>query len=92
MGFGLKVPHCPAGRQLNLAKPSFGGPLVTIAAMGAVALRSSAEGGGNSVLNVTTIAGGWYFGSPQATRQATRKMIIAIAIAMVNAIVTVVFD
>src|SRR5271167_1644771 len=52
--------------------------------MGAVALRPSAEGGGNSLLNVTTIAGGWYFGSPQATRQATRKMI--------NTIVAVLFD
>lgn len=64
-GFGANVPQCPAGAHVKVTL-GFSGPLVTIAAIPEVALVASAVGGGNSVLNVTTIAAGWYLGSPQA--------------------------
>jgi len=78
IGFGLNVPHAAMGRQVNFTS-GFCGPLVTTAAMPAVALASSAEGGGYSVLNVTTIAGGTYLGSPP---QAVRREIVAMAMAV----------
>lgn len=57
MGFGENVPHSLAGRQEKFT-PAFLGSLVTMAAMPVVALILSPVGGGNPVLNVTTIAGG----------------------------------
>jgi hypothetical protein len=78
MGFGLNVPHPPTGTQLKLTL-AFIGPLVTIAAMPAVASVASVVGGGNSLLNDTTIAGGWYLGSPQAT--SATNMAVAIRVA-----------
>ena len=69
MGLGVKLPHSPAGTQVKFT-PAFFVSLVTTAAMPAVALAASAVGGGNSVLNVTRIAGGWYLESPQATSTA----------------------
>ena len=68
-GFGVNVPHSPIGVQLKFTL-AFIGPLVTIAATPAVAPAANAVGGGNSVLNATMIAGGWYLGSPQATNAA----------------------
>ena|ERR1700690_4063032 len=77
MGFGLNVPHASVGRQVKVTS-GFCGPLVTTAAMPTVALASSIDGGGYAVLNVTTIAGGTYFGSPpQATSAAIMGMAIA---------------
>ena len=70
MGFGANVPHCPTGTQVKFT-PAFFVSLLTTAATPAVALASSAVGGGNSVLNATAIAGGWYLGSPHATSTAT---------------------
>jgi hypothetical protein len=52
MGFGVKVPHCPAGRHVKFA-PAFFVSLVTTVAMPAVPLASSAVGGGYSLLNAT---------------------------------------
>ena len=69
MGFGVNVPHCPAGRQVKFA-PAFFVSLLTTTATPAVPLASRAVGGGNSVLNATAIAGGWYLGSPHATSTA----------------------
>jgi hypothetical protein len=68
MGFGVKVPHSPAGTQVKFTV-ALSGPLVTMAAMPVVAPVASVAGGGNEELNVTTIAGGWYLGSPQAIRR-----------------------
>src|SRR5271155_5854172 len=73
-GFGLNVPHPPTGVQLKFTL-AFIGPLVTSAAIPAVASVASAVGGGNSPLNVTIIAGGWYLGSPQATSAANTAVV-----------------
>ena len=77
MGFGLNVPHASAGIQVKFTS-GFCGPLVTTAAMPAVALVSSIEGGAYWVLNVTTIAGGTYAGSPP---HASSAAIIGMTIA-----------
>jgi hypothetical protein len=61
--------------------PAFAGSLVTTAAIPAVALVLSAEGGGKEVLNVIIIAGAWYLEPPQATSMAmapTATMVLAI--------------
>jgi hypothetical protein len=88
MGFGLNVPHCPAGRQLNCTS-ALSGPFVTIAAIPAVSLVSSAVGGRNSVLNVTTIAGAWYLGSPQAVRRVIMAVVIMVVTIIVVTVVVV---
>jgi hypothetical protein len=73
-GFGVKVPHSPAGTQVKLTV-ALSGPLVTTAAMPAVSPVASAVGGGKDELNVTTIAGGWYLGSPQATKRPSAAIV-----------------
>ena len=74
MGFGVKVPHSPAGTQVKFTV-ALSGPLVTTAAMPIVAPVESVAGGGKDELNVTTIAGGWYLGSPQAINMATAAIV-----------------
>jgi hypothetical protein len=75
MVLGVNVPHWLAGRQVKFT-PAIWGSLATTAAIPAVALVSSAVGGGKEVLNVTVIAGAWYLGSPQATSTAIMPVVI----------------
>lgn len=77
IGVGLNVPHAPTGMQVKFTV-GFIGPLVTTAAIPAVAPAASAAGGGNCVLNAIIIAGAWFLGVPQAI--GTENMAAAIMV------------
>lgn len=64
---GVNEPQLPAGAQVNVT-PALFVSLATTAVISAKAPVSSEAGGCEK--NVTTIAGGWYLGSPQAASVA----------------------